>query len=393
MKKSPQRGCYVATGLAVTVLLIAFAWRWLAPDKRPQYLSAKVERGDLESAVLATGTLQAFKGVDVGAQVTGQLKSLKVKLGDKVKKGQWLAEIDPVLPQNALRQAKISEQNLVAQRRATAAQLAQAELAFRRQRQMLPDDATSRQDYEAAQATLDVQRATLASFDAQIRAARIQIETEQANVGYTRIVAPMDGEVVAIVTQEGQTVLAQQQAPVILKLADVDTMTVKAQVSEADVIRVHPGQTAYFTILGDPDKRYYGKLRAIEPAPQNFLDTQSSLGGMGGGLSKPNTAVFYNALFEVPNPGHRLRISMTAQVSVVLDTARQALSIPVAALGAQAPDGRYAVRVIGANDKVVTRQVLTGLNNNVKIEVRDGLKAGERVVIGEAADDTPGSEI
>ncbi|TGN98596.1 macrolide transporter subunit MacA [Burkholderia sp. USMB20] len=393
MKKSPQRGCYVATGLAVTVLLIAFAWRWLAPDKRPQYLSAKVERGDLESAVLATGTLQAFKGVDVGAQVTGQLKSLKVKLGDKVKKGQWLAEIDPVLPKNALRQAKISEQNLVAQRRATAAQLAQAELAFRRQRQMLPDDATSRQDYEAAQATLDVQRATLASFDAQIRAARIQIETEQANVGYTRIVAPMDGEVVAIVTQEGQTVLAQQQAPVILKLADVDTMTVKAQVSEADVIRVHPGQTAYFTILGDPDKRYYGKLRAIEPAPQNFLDTQSSLAGMGGGLSKPNTAVFYNALFEVPNPGHRLRISMTAQVSVVLETARQALSIPVAALGARAPDGRYAVRVIGANDKVVTRQVLTGLNNNVKIEVRDGLMAGERVVIGEAADDTPGSEI
>jgi macrolide-specific efflux system membrane fusion protein len=385
MRKSSLRWRYAAVGLVV-VSLAAFAWHSLAPDKRPQYLTAKVERGDLESAVLATGSLQAFQQIDVGAQVSGQLKSLKVQLGDKVKRGEWLAELDPVLSQNALRQAETNEQSLAAQKRATAAQLAQAELAFRRQQQMLPDDATSRQEYEAAKAALDVQRANLASLDAQIRAARIQTETAQANLGYTRIVAPMDGEVVAIVTQEGQTVIAQQQAPVILKLADLDTMTVKAQVSEADVIRVHPEQTAYFTILGEPDTRYYGKLRAIEPAPQNFLDAQNALGGSGGGSSRPNTAVFYNALFEVPNPGHRLRISMTAQVGVLLGTARQALIMPVAALGAKAPDGRYAVRVLDAGDKIVTRQVRTGLNDNVRIEVRAGLKAGERVVIGDAAD-------
>ncbi|MFT0173620.1 macrolide transporter subunit MacA [Paraburkholderia mimosarum] len=385
MKQSSRRWRYAVAGLAVVVLLVGLAWRWLVPDERPQYLTAKVERGDLENTVLATGTLQAFKQVDVGAQVSGQLKSLKVKLGDKVEKEQWLAEIDPVISQNALRQTQADEQNLAAQRRATAARLAQAELVFQRQRQMLPHAATSKQDYEAAQAELDVQRATLISLDAQIRAARIQIETAQANLGYTRIVAPMDGEVVAIVTQEGQTVIAQQQAPVILKLADLDTMTVKAQVSEADVMRVHPDQSAYFTVLGEPDKRYYGKLRAIEPAPQNFLDTQNPLGGMGGS-SRSNTAVFYNALFEVANPGHRLRISMTAQVSVLLGTARQVLHIPVAALGAKAPDGRYAVRVLGADDKLVTRKVHVGLNNNVKVEVRDGLKFGERVVIGEAAD-------
>ncbi|KAG0188993.1 hypothetical protein DFQ28_004026 [Apophysomyces sp. BC1034] len=386
MKKLSRRRRFAAVGLAAVLLLGVLGWHLLAPDKRPQYLTANIERADLENAVLATGTLQAFKQVDVGAQVSGQLKSLKVKLGDKVKKDQWLAEIDPVISQNALRQAEENVENLVAQKRATAAQLAQSELAYRRQQQMLPDDATSRQDYETARAALDVQRANLASLDAQIRAARIQIETSQANLGYTRIVAPMDGKVVAIVTQEGQTVIAQQQAPVILKLADLDTMTVKAQVSEADVIHVHPGQSAYFTILGEPDKRYYGTLRAIEPAPQNFLDTQNSLGGMGGGGSKPNTAVFYNALFEVPNPGHRLRISMTAQVGVLLGTARQALNIPAAALGAKNKDGRYAVRVLGASNKVITRQVRIGINNNVKVEVLDGLKAGERVVIGEAAD-------
>ncbi len=386
MKKSQRRWVGIAAGLVVLVSLVVLLLHFFSKDKGPQYLTAKVERATLENTVLATGTLQAFKQVDVGAQVSGQLKSLKVKLGDKVTKDQLLAEIDPVLPQNALRQAQAAEEQLVAQKRSTAAQLVQAELAFKRQQLMLPDDATSRSDFESAQATLGVQRATLASLDAQIRSARIQIETSQANVGYTRIVAPMDGQVVGIVTQEGQTVIAQQQAPVILKLADLDTMTVKAQVSEADVIRVHPGQTTYFTILGDPDRRYYGKLRATEPAPQNFLEQQSSFGGMVSSTPKSNSAVFYNALFEVPNPDHRLRISMTAQVNVLLGTARNALNIPVAALGAKDKDGSYTVRVLGDKNRVDTRKIRTGINNNVKVEVLSGLKEGDQVIIGDAAD-------
>ncbi|WP_431227432.1 macrolide transporter subunit MacA [Burkholderia contaminans] len=382
-QKTHRRRRIVLATLAIVAIAAGVTLKACAPDKHPQYLSAPVSRGDLENAVLATGALQAFRQVDVGAQVSGQLKSLKVKLGDKVTKGQWLAEIDPVISENALRQARASEESLRAQQQSTAAQLTQAELAFKRQQAMLPDDATSRESFEAARATLDVQRATLASLAAQIRSARIQIETAQANLGYTRIVAPIDGEVVAIVTQEGQTVIAQQQAPVILKLADLDTMTVKAQVSEADVIRVRAGQTAYFTILGEPDKRHYGKLRAIEPAPQNYAEAQSPLGGS----TKPNSAVFYNALFEVPNPEHRLRISMTAQVNIVLDNARNALNIPAAALGEKRKDGTYAVRVLRADGSTETRNVRIGINNNVRVEVLAGLKDGERVVIGDAAGD------
>ncbi|WP_175864629.1 macrolide transporter subunit MacA [Burkholderia cepacia] len=385
-QKTHRRRRIVLATVAIVAIATGVTLKACAPDKHPQYLSAPVSRGDLENAVLATGALQAFRQVDVGAQVSGQLKSLKVKLGDKVTKGQWLAEIDPVLSENALRQARASEESLRAQQQSTTAQLTQAELAFRRQQAMLPDDATSRESFEAARATLDVQRATLASLAAQIRSARIQIETAQANLGYTRIVAPIDGQVVAIVTQEGQTVIAQQQAPVILKLADLDTMTVKAQVSEADVIRVNAGQTAYFTILGEPDRRHYGKLRAIEPAPQNYAETQSALGGGAGG-AKPNSAVFYNALFEVPNPEHRLRISMTAQVNIVLGNARNALSIPAAALGEKRKDGTYAVRVLRADGSTETRNVRIGINNNVRVEVLAGLKDGERVVIGEASAD------
>ncbi|MBJ9963724.1 macrolide transporter subunit MacA [Burkholderia seminalis] len=383
-QKTHRRRRIVLATLAVVAIATGVTLKACAPDKHPQYLSAPVTRGDLENAVLATGALQAFRQVDVGAQVSGQLKSLKVKLGDKVTKGQWLAEIDPVISENALRQARASEESLRAQQQSAAAQLTQAELAFRRQQAMLPDDATSRESFEAAKATLDVQRATLASLAAQIRSARIQIETAQANLGYTRIVAPIDGQVVAIVTQEGQTVIAQQQAPVILKLANLDTMTVKAQVSEADVIRVSAGQTAYFTSLGEPDKRHYGKLRAIEPAPQNYADAQSPLAGGG---AKPNAAVFYNALFDVPNPEHRLRIAMTAQVSIVLGNARNALSIPAAALGEKRKDGTYAVRVLRADGSTDTRNIRIGINNNVRVEVLAGLKDGERVVLGEASAD------
>jgi len=366
----------VGLGIALTLVAGLVFYTVQAPAEAPQYLTATVERGDIENAVLATGLLEGIKQVDVGAQVSGQLKSLKVKVGDKVKKGQWLAEIDPLVLQNTLRQAQVDEENLQAQRRATQAQLRQTKAIYERYQNLQEDASISRQDFETAQSNYEVQQANLLSLDAQIKSAHIQIDTAKVNLAYTRIVAPIDGDVVGIVTQEGQTVIANQLAPILLKLADLDTMTVKAQVSEADVIHIAPGQEVYFTILGE-DKRYYGKLRGTEPAPQNFLETPPA------GTPKQNTAVFYNALFEVPNPDHRLRISMTAQVRVVLDTAKSVLTIPVAALGPRNNDGSFPVRVLDAKGQAQTRNVHTGINNNVKVQVNEGLAEGDRVVIGD----------
>lgn len=375
MEKSKFRKIAIVSTLVVVAGLIFYSTQ--SPGKPPQYLTATVERGDIENAVLAAGILQGVKQVDVGAQVSGQLKSLKVKLGDKVTKGQWLAEIDPVVLQNALRQSQVNEENLVAKKRATAAQLKDAKATYDRYKRLQPDDAISKQEYETAESNYQVQSANLLSLDAQIKDARIQIETARVNLAYTHIVAPIDGYVVGVVTQEGQTVIAQQLAPVLLKLADLDTMTVKAQVSEADVIHITPGQEVYFTILGEADKRYYAKLRGTEPAPQNFLETQAS------GVTKQNTAVFYNGLFDVPNPDHRLRISMTAQVRIVLDKAKDVLTVPVAALGSKNSDGSYPVRVLDAQGQAQMRNVQTGINNNVRAQIKDGLAEGDKVVIGE----------
>jgi len=370
----PVQRVLFALGVVLTLSPVAMAVKHYFGPGKPAYLTAIATRGDVESNVMATGTLQAHRQVDVGAQVSGQLRVLKVRLGDHVYKGQLLAEIDPVLSQNALLSAQASLASLEAQRRAVAASLWQANLTLQRQKQMLAREATSQQDLEAAKAQTDVLRANVASFTAQISQANAQVDSARANLAYTKITAPIDGDVVAIVTQEGQTVVASQQAPVILKLADLDHMTVKAQISEADVIRIRPGQPAYFTILGDADARHNGVLRAIEPAPQEFSN----------GEAKAAAPVFYNALFETANPDHQLRIGMTAQVTVALQRADSALSIPLSALGRQMQDGRYPVRVLRRDGEATTRMVAIGINDRVNVQVLDGLNEGDEVITADS---------
>ncbi|MBI4995688.1 MAG: macrolide transporter subunit MacA [Rhodocyclales bacterium] len=386
MPKISARNALIAAMTLVALGVGAVAMQTILQDVEGEaFLTAKVVRTDLVRSVMTTGSLQAQQQVDVGAQVSGQVKALKVQLGERVQKGQLLAEIDPVLPENALRSAKANLESLEAQRRAVAASLRQADLAHRRQQAMIAQDATSRQELEAANAQLQALHASLASYDAQISQARTQVDTAKANVEYTRITAPMDGEVVGIVTKQGQTVVASQQAPVILKLANLDTMTVEAEISEADVIRIRAGQVVYFTILGDSTKRYYSKLRAVEPSPQEF---QTSKGAKTNTSSGP---VFYNALFDVPNPDHHLRIGMTAQVTVVLREAKNALSVPLTALGKRTADGRNPVRVLRKNGNIETVTIAVGVTDRVNVEVLDGLQEGDEVVIEEGAESSAGA--
>ena len=380
-----SRGRWISIG-AIILGVGYFLFHWLFAQAAPQYMTAQVVRTTLESTVLATGTLQAIRQVDVGTRVTGQLKSLKVKLGDHVRAGDLLAEIDPVLSENDLRAKQANLANLEAQKRAAAARLRKSRFELDRQKGMIGGGATSRRDLESADAQLRADEAGLASLDAQIAQARAEIDIAATNLGYTRITAPIDGEVVAVLTQEGQTVVAAQIVPVILKLANLDAMTIKTQVSEADVIKVHVDQPVSFTILGDPDKRYTGKLRAVEPAPENYSNPVTAAAGASGQASSTSgaaVAVFYNALFDVPNPEHFLRIGMTAQVSIQLGDAHNALAIPSAALRNKGADGRYAIRVLKPGGDVETKQVRVGLDNFVQAEILEGLSEGEMVITGE----------
>jgi macrolide-specific efflux system membrane fusion protein len=199
----------------------------------------------------------------------------------------------------------------------------------------------------------------------------------------------MDGTVVAIVTREGQTVNSVQQVPTIVKIARLDTMTVKAQISEADVARVKAGQTVYFSLMGEPGRRFTSRLRVVEPVPESMSQDAPASGGTS------NPAVYYNALFDVPNTDGSLRIAMTAQVSIVVASAKNVVLIPIAALGEKAADGTYAVLVRDRNGRTVERAVRAGIRDGASIEIREGIQAGEEVVLhGDApsgAAPSPGS--
>lgn len=369
--------------LALLVLLVGYtALKASRPAPPPRLATSPVTIADIEDTVIATGTIESSQLVSVGAQASGQIKSVKVQVGDQVEAGDLIAEIDATTQLNSLRAAEAAVTTNRAQREVQAANLRLAELNHRRQKALLEEDATTRSAFESAEAQYHTALAQKNATDAQAEQVQSQLDTARANLGYTRIVAPMSGTVVAIVVREGQTVNAVQSSPTIVKLAKLDTVTVTAGISEADVARVKPGQTVYFTTLGNPRKRYYGKLRSIAPAPTSIeQDTGGRSANAGGGSTQ---AVYYNAVFEVPNSEGDLRIAMTAQVYVVLAEAKQVLAVPAAALGDAMPDGKYTVRVLDAQGRPEPRQISVGINNNVMAEVTAGLAEGEQVVMGEA---------
>ena len=333
-------------------------------------------RMDLAETVLASGTLHAFKTVEIGAQVNGELKKLHFQLGDEVKKGDLLAEIDPILQENALKEAKAEQENMEAKIRASKALLKQYEKSLRRQKLLIAQDAASQANLESAEGQYESTKAELEALQAQLTKAVIAVDSAKANLGYTRISAPMNGVVISIAAEEGQTLVSSQAVSTILTLADLDEITVKAEISEADVTKTKPGQKVYFTILGEPDKKYHGTLRAIEPAPVEGSTSSSS-----------SDAVYYNGLFEVANHERGLRVGMTAQVTITLKEAEQVLAAPVSVLKSTSAANEAQVEVL-ENGRPITRRVRTGLNDKVHVEILTGVSEKEQLVVQKAAVDT-----
>ncbi|WP_145554658.1 efflux RND transporter periplasmic adaptor subunit [Yersinia canariae] len=372
-------------GLAV-VLLVAggiLLFRFISPPEKLGFITAPAEIRTLEQTVLADGTIKAKKQVTVGAQVSGQIKALHVTLGQQIEKGQLVAEIDDLTQQNALKDAEEALKNVVAQRAAKVAIQKNNQLTYQRQQQILAKGLGVRADFDSAKATLESTGAEIKALDAQIAQAEIAVSTAKLNLGYTKISSPITGTVVAIPVEEGQTVNAVQSAPTIIKVAQLDTMTVEAQISEADVVKVKIGMPVYFTILGEPEQRFSATLRAIEPAPDSINDETTTSSSSSSSSSSTTTAIYYNGLFDVANPNGALRISMTAQVYIVLHQAEDAVVIPATAL--ENDKGRYQVQVVDGNGKVSAREVTVGLNNNVDAQILSGLQAGEPVIVSQAS--------
>jgi len=396
-----------------------YAWQiWFAQDSSANpVLTAVATRGNLEDTVTATGTLQPKDYVDVGTQVSGQLKTLHVDIGAIVKAKDLLAEIDPSVYQAKVDGDQAQLLNLQAQLADKQAQLVLANLQLTRQQNMTRDEATTADALQSAEAAQKSAIAQVDAVKAQIQQTGSILRGDEANLGYTKIYAPIAGTVVSQAAKLGQTLNANQQAPIVMRIADLSTMTVEAQVSEADVPKLHVGMNVYFTTLGGDNRRYYGKLRQVPPTP-----------------TVVNNVVLYDALFDVANPDQVLMTQMTAQVFFVASSAKDAVLVPLTALrpvevearprvprvpGAGAADGtarsggagvapgaaraggaqkatgadargqfangRALVSVVDAAGNTVAREVKVGVMNRVSAQILSGLEPGEKVVIGTKA--------
>ncbi|HEY1393253.1 MAG TPA: efflux RND transporter periplasmic adaptor subunit [Methylibium sp.] len=351
--------------IALALAIVAWqAWSRATTPAPPPPPLGEAKLADIVQTVQAAGTLQAKTRVDVGAQVSGQVKAIPVVLGNAVKKGDLLVLLDPELAQSDVARAEASVAQQRAQLEARRVDLEAARRELERQRRLLKGEATAATEAEKAENDVAKLEVDVRGQDANLAQLQAQLERSKLNLAYTRITSPMDGVVVNIPVQVGQTVTAVQVTPVMVTVADLDTITVRTKVPEADVQSLTPGQKASFTTLAGDGRRYEGRLRVIQPIPE-----------------RAGNAVFYNALFEVDNRDRKLFADMTVQVDIETGEARQTLAIPLVALGERGKDGAYSVEVAGKDGKNDTRKIRTGLHDAANVQVLSGLKAGEKVLL------------
>ncbi|CRN03346.1 MULTISPECIES: efflux RND transporter periplasmic adaptor subunit [Pseudomonas] len=382
--KRPRPARRALLVVACLIPIVAFvAWQALAPG-RDALATVTVTRGDIENSVTALGTLQPRRYVDVGAQASGQIQKIHVEAGDQVKEGQLLVEIDPSTQKAKLDASRYAIENLQAQLQEQKAQHALARQKYQRQQRLSAGNATREEDVQTARAELDATQARVDMFQAQIRQARASLRSDEAELGYTRIYAPMAGTVVAVDARVGQTLNAQQQTPLILRIAKLSPMTVWAEVSEADIGHVKPGMSAYFTTLSGGSRRWTSTVRQILPIPPKPLNETQGSGSPSNSKSGTGRVVLYTVLLDVDNADNALMAEMTTQVFFVASQVKDALTVPVAALqGVPTADTQLA-RVVAKNGSIEQRSVRLGISDRLRVQVLEGLDEGDHLLIGPA---------
>ena len=379
----PARRALLVIACLLPLIAVA-AWQVLPPG-RDTLTTVTVSRGNIENSVTALGTLQPRRYVDVGAQASGQIRKIHVEAGDQVQEGQLLVEIDPSTQKAKLDASRYAIENLKAQLQEQKAQHELARQKYQRQQRLAAGNATREEDVQTAKAELSATQARMDMFQAQILQAQASLRSDEAELGYTRIYAPMTGTVVAVDARVGQTLNAQQQTPLILRIAKLSPMTVWAEVSEADIGHVKPGMTAYFTTLSGGNRRWTSTVRQILPIPPKPLnETQGSGSPNSSNKSGSGRVVLYTVLLDVDNSDKALMAEMTTQVFFVAGAVKDALTVPVAALQGTSSADRQIARVVAANGRIEEREVRLGISDRLRVEVLDGLHEGDHLLIGPA---------
>lgn len=370
---------------AVIVLILASLVFWITTrEDDVTYMTEKVRTGNISQVVEATGEVAAVNLVSVGAQVSGQIKKLYVVLGQEVKQGEMIAEIDSQTQENTLNTDKAKLDNYKAQLEARKIILAISRKQYNRERILIKTNSTSQQNLENARDAYATAKANVNEMESLIRQTQIAINTDETNLGYTKIRAPLNGTIVSVPVEEGQTVNANQTTPTIVQIANLNDMEIDIEISEGDITKVKPGMKIDYTILSEPNTVFHARLDSIDPGLTTLTDgSYDKSSSSTSSSSSSNEAVYYYGRAYVDNPEGKLRIGMLTQNTIHVSSAENVLIVPSITISSQ--QGKHFVRVLTDKKKVEKREVETGISDGVFTEIKSGLNDGEQVISSEVS--------
>ena len=372
---------FILLGLAVAA---GAAYYFFSSNSKQEitYLTESVTRGNVEKTVVASGSVESVNEVDVGAQASGKITKLYVKLGQEIKKGEMIADIDSTTQINTLNTKKAALVSYQAQLKAKKTAYDVALSSYNRLSKLYTQKATSLDSVNTAKSTLDNAKAEMEAIEANIKQAEIEVNTAETNVGYTKITAPMDGTVISVPVSEGQTVNANQTTPTIVTIADLSKMKIKPEISEGDITKVKAGQEVSFTILSDSQTVYHSVIDSVDPANTTTSDS-SSTSSLSSSSSSTTSAIYYYANVLIDNPDRTLRIGMTTENNIKIANAKDVLFVSNMAI--QKRDGKSFVNVLNDKNQPEPREVEIGVQNDFKTEIKSGLNEGEKVIVSQVA--------
>ena len=362
--------------ILIYVLLIVCGgiavWFYQNSGDNISYITEDVYRRDVQKVVNATGEVRAIDLVTIGAQVSGKIEHLHVKVGQEVKKGDLIAEIDSTTQQNEVDINKSRLDSYQAQLAAAKVSLEVAEKQYKRMQKLKKGNAASEEDLENALDTYETAKSRVVELESSIKETEISLSTAETNLGYTKITAPLDGTVVSVPVKEGQTINAAMNTPTIVQVANLDNMEIVIEISEGDIGNIKPGVKVTYSILADLNKIYETTLQSIDPGLTLLTNGEYTE------VVDSSEAIYYYGRLIVPNEDGILRIGMTTQNVIYVESAENVLTVPVVAVK-EAGDKEY-VEVL-TKKGVERRDITTGVSDGLNVEVKGGVSEGEKVIL------------
>jgi HlyD family secretion protein len=338
-------------------------------SKKIKFKTAKIQKGEITQTVRATGNVNPVTTIIVGTRVSGTIVALYADYNSKIKKGQLIAQIDPTPFENELKHSEAELLNAKATLFKAEVTLKDAERTLKRKQELFKRDLIARSELDDAETAYNTARAQYEIALAQVKKAEAGLRQAKTNLGYTRIVSPVDGVVIAKNVEVGQTVAASFQTPTLFTIApDLTKMQVDTNVDEADISKIKTGMEVNFTVDAYPDKKFKGIVSQIRLSP-----------------AVTQNVVTYNVVISVDNSHLLLKPGMTANVTFVVNSKENVIKIPNSALRFKMPDtppskqqGVWVIR----GGKSVRVNVKTGISDGEWTELIEGdLKEGEEVII------------